>query len=100
MINNVALGEGTARPGTWVSAFAINACRMARAFAVADTFRSAIGWRPDEFRHAGTRGRIVDDLALGIGTAGRRLAWVYRFRRILRFKIKRICTVRATRVHK
>lgn len=87
VIGNVAVGEGVARSGARVSAFTINACHVARAFAVADTFRSAVGWRPDELRHAGARRRIVDDLALGIGTAGRRLTWVYRSRHVLRFNI-------------
>jgi len=70
MIDNMTIGKGAARSGARVSAFPINACHMARAFAVADTFGSAVWWRSDEFRHAGTRWCIIDDLALGIGTTG------------------------------
>lgn len=88
VINDTANSQSVTRAGTRISAFAIDARQLTRAFAVTDALWSAVGRRSAELWHAGARRRVVDDLTLGIGTAWRGLARVYRFRCIFRFKMK------------
>lgn len=89
MINDEAIGQRVTRSRTWISTFAINTRHLAWTFAVTNTLRSTVRWRSHELYHARAGRCIIDDLALRIRAARRRLTRVYRFWNILRFKVKK-----------
>lgn len=99
VINNVAISQRVTRSRTWVSTFAIYTRHLARTFTVTNTLRSTIRWCSNKLWQARARRCIINDLALRIRAARRRLARIYRFWDILRFKIKRYKLLHDTNAH-